>query len=63
MKPTTERNSMAHKELRYMVFDCETATLPFASELANGDNEKKKEIAIARPLIYEMGWTITNRRG
>lgn len=54
---------MARKELRYMVFDCETATLPFASELANGDNEKKKKIAIARPLIYDMGWTITNRKG
>lgn len=51
------------KELRYMVFDCETATLPFAEEIANGDNEKKKRIAIAHPLIYDMGWTITNRKG
>ena len=51
------------KELRYMVFDCETATLPFAEEIANGDSEKKKLIAIARPLIYDMGWVITNRKG
>lgn len=51
------------KELRYMVFDCETATLPFANEIAEGDSEKKKRIAIARPLIYDMGWTITNRKG
>ena len=51
------------KELRYMVFDCETATLPFANEIANNDAEKKKRIAIARPLIYDMGWTITNRKG
>ena len=35
------------KELRYMVFDCETATLPFAEEIAHGDSEKKKRIAIA----------------
>lgn len=54
---------MARKELRYLVFDCETATLPFANEMAGGDAEKKKKIAIARPLIYDMGWTITNRKG
>ena len=54
---------MGRKELRYMVFDCETATMPFANDIANGDSEKKKRIAIARPLIYDMGWTITNRKG
>ena len=54
---------MGRKELRYMVFDCETATLPFSDEIANGDAEKKKRIAIARPLIYDLGWTITNRKG
>ena len=51
------------KELRYMVFDCETATLPFADMIAHGDSEAKKKISIARPLIYDMGWTITNRKG
>lgn len=54
---------MARKEIRYMVLDCETATLPFANEIACGDSEKKKRIAIARPLIYDIGWTITNRKG
>ena len=54
---------MSRHELRYMVFDCETATLPFANEIAEGDGEKKKRIAIARPLIYDLGWTITNRKG
>ena len=54
---------MGRKENRYMVFDCETATLPFANAIANGDAEKKKKIAIARPLIYDLGWTITNRKG
>ena len=54
---------MGRHELRYMVFDCETATLPFANDIACGDAEKKKRIAIARPLIYDMGWTITNRKG
>lgn len=54
---------MARKENRYIVLDCETATLPFANEIAGGDAEKKKRIAIARPLIYDIGWTITNRKG
>lgn len=54
---------MGRNELRYMVFDCETATLPFANEIARGDSEAKKRIAIARPLIYDLGWTITNRKG
>lgn len=54
---------MARKEMKYLVLDCETATLPFASEIAEGDAEKKKKIAIARPLIYDIGWTVTNRKG
>jgi len=54
---------MARKGFQYMVLDCETATLPFANEVANFDPEKKKKIAIARPLIYDIGWTITNRKG
>lgn len=54
---------MSRKENRYMVFDCETATLPFVNEIAGGNAENKKKIAIARPLIYDLGWTITNRKG
>ena len=49
--------------IRYMVLDTETATLPFVNEIAQGDPDKKKKIAIARPLIYDIGWTITNRKG
>ena len=51
------------KKKLYMVVDTETATLPFANELANGDPEKKKRIAIARPLVYDIGWTICDREG
>ena len=51
------------KKLLYMVVDTETATLPFASEIARGDNERKKRIAIAKPLVYDIGWTITDRKG
>ena len=51
------------KKLTYLVLDCETATLPFANEIAQNDANKKKKIAIARPLIYDIGWTICDRLG
>lgn len=44
----------------YMVLDCETATLPYA---ANYDGEARKAIAIARPLIYDLGWQVIDRQG
>ena len=51
------------QEKKKMVFDCETATLPFVNEIANGDAEIKKKIAIARPLAYDLGWVICGRSG
>lgn len=51
------------KKKLYMVFDCETATLPFANEIAGDNAERKKRIAIAKPLIYDAGWTICDRMG
>ena len=50
------------KEKLFMVLDSETATLPFADEIADTP-ERKKKIAIAKPLIYNIGWTIANRKG
>ena len=44
----------------YMVLDCETATLPCASDY---DGEAKKAIAIAKPLIYDLGWQVIDRQG
>ena len=44
----------------YLVLDCETATLPYASGL-NAD--QKQKIAIAKPLIYDIGWTIIDKKG
>ena len=44
----------------YLVLDCETATLPYA---ANFDAEAKKKIAIAKPLIYDLGWQVIDRKG
>lgn len=54
---------MANKKKVYLMLDCETATLPFADEIAGDNPERKKRIAIAKPLIYDIGWTITNRKG
>ena len=51
------------KKKLYCVVDTETATMPFANELANGDSERKKKIAIARPLVYDFGYTICDRMG
>ena len=44
----------------YMVLDCETATLPCAM---NYEGEARKAIAIARPLIYDLGWQVIDRQG
>ena len=44
----------------YVVLDCETATLPYASDLPEN---LKKQVAIAKPLIYDLGWTIVDKKG
>ena len=44
----------------YLVLDCETATLPYA---INFDGKQRQTIAIAKPLIYDLGWQIIDRRG
>ena len=45
----------------YMILDCETATLPFTSEYNSA--EDKKKIAIAKPLIYDIGYQIIDING
>ena len=45
----------------YMILDCETATLPFVSEIESPENKKK--IAIAKPLIYDIGYQIVDING
>lgn len=53
---------MANKKKVYMVVDTETATLPIVAELAHTADDKKK-LAIAKPLIYDIGWTYCDRAG
>lgn len=51
------------KKLVYMVLDTETATLPFANEIAQENSEIKKRIAIAKPIVYDIGYTLMHRDG
>lgn len=50
------------KKNYYLTLDTETATLPFADFIAQNEKQKKK-IAIAKPLVYDIGWVITDRKG
>lgn len=49
-----------HRTPHFMILDCETATFPFVT---NYEPAAKKKISIARPLIYDIGWIICDRRG
>ena len=44
----------------YMVLDCETATLPCAQAY---DGNARQAVAIAKPLIYDLGWQVIDRQG
>lgn len=53
---------MAQPKHYYLTLDTETATLPFVNEM-DLTASQKKNIAIAKPLVYDIGWTITDRNG
>ena len=44
----------------YLVLDCETATLPYASQF---DGKNRQRISISKPLIYDLGWKIIDCKG
>lgn len=46
----------------YLVLDTETATLPFVRYWELKPEDKKK-ITIAKPIVYDIGWTICDRKG
>ena len=50
------------KKKYFLTLDTETATLPFANEIAKTAKEKQN-IAIAKPLVYDIGWVVSDRRG
>ena len=59
--PKKEIEKRAKKKF-YLTLDTETATLPFVNEYSL-TAKQKQNIAIAKPLVYDIGWTITDRQG
>lgn len=56
----TKKTELDRRRKYYLILDCETATLPFAQGLPE---EQKKKISIAKPLIYDLGWTVVDKLG
>ena len=56
------QNKKGRKPRLYMVLDCETATLPFVRDMQLSEIQRKN-VAIARPLIYDIGWRIIDAKG
>lgn len=54
---------MPRKKLRFCVLDTETATIEAANEIARGDSEAKKRVAIAKPLVYDLSYCVCERDG
>ena len=53
-------NKYDRRRKYYVVLDCESATLPFANKY---EESNRKNVAIARPLIYDLGWTVIDNKG
>lgn len=47
---------------KFMILDTETATLPFANEICR-TVKQKQTVAIAKPLVYDIGWQIVDKSG
>lgn len=50
------------KKKFYLTLDTETATLPFVNLIA-ADALQKQRVSLAKPLVYDIGWVITDRKG
>lgn len=49
---------------KYLILDCETATLPIENYVdVEIDSETKRKIATKKPLIYDLAWLICDRSG
>lgn len=44
----------------WLILDCETATLPDAMAY---EGVARQKVAIAKPLIYDLGWTVVDAQG
>ncbi len=55
------KSELDRRRKYYLILDCETATLPYVSNIKDADARQK--IAIAKPLIYDIGWTVIDKKG
>lgn len=60
MRIVSDEKKLDGRRKYKLVLDCETATLPFVSEY---DEKVRKNIAIAKPLIYDLGWQVIDNNG
>lgn len=54
-------NKYDRRRKYYLVLDCETASLPCVARFT--DEEQRKRVAIAKPLIYDLGWQVIDQKG
>lgn len=55
-------NKFDRRRKYWLILDCETATLPAACKYDN-DPIMKQKVSIAKPLIYDLGWTVVDAQG
>lgn len=55
------KSELDRRRKYYLILDAETATLPHASTIT--DPKAKQRVSIAKPLIYDLGWTVVDKRG
>ena len=56
-----KKNELDRRRKYYLILDCETATLPYAAKFTN--SKAKQRVSIAKPLIYDIGWTVVDKKG
>ena len=53
---------MARNAKKFLVLDCETATIPQVSGIELTP-EQKQLIGVTKPIIYDLGYKIIDRSG
>ena len=56
-----KKNELDRRRKYYLILDCETATLPYAAKFTSP--KEKQRVSIAKPLIYDIGWTVVDKKG
>lgn len=55
-------NKFDKRRKYWLILDCETATLPEANKYSDNPTAKQR-VSIAKPLIYDLGWTVIDAQG